>query len=224
MKKGTLSLILGLLLVAGALGLTGYNLWDDHRAEKTSTEALSVLAPQIAQDPIPASGRSVYTHEAVSEDRTGDIAPDEIEYPSYVLDPTRDMPVKEVDGRTYVGVLDIPSLGRSFPVQSEWSYSHLKATPCRYAGSVYLDTMVICAHNYAGHFSTIKNLRIGDTVTFTDIDGNVFNYRVLELITLRPNQHEDMVSGDDWDLTLFTCTVGGRSRIAVRCERVEEGI
>ena len=221
MKKGTISLILGLLLVVGALGLTGYNLWDDHRAKKTSTEALSVLTPQITSHPIPASGRSVYTHVAVSEESAGDIQPDEIEYPPYVLDPTRDMPTKEVDGRTYVGVLDIPALGKSFPVQSEWSYPNLKASPCRYAGSVYLDTMVICAHNYAGHFSTIKNLSIGDTVTFTDVDGNVFTYRVLELITLRPNQNKDMISGDDWDLTLFTCTVGGRSRIAVRFERVE---
>ena len=27
--------------------------------------------------------------------------------------------------------------------------------------------------------------------------------------------------GDDWDLTLFTCTTGGSARCAVRCTRVE---
>ena len=32
---------------------------------------------------------------------------------------------------------------------------------------------------------------------------------------------EDMELGI-WDLTLFTCTYGGRSRIAVRCDQIEE--
>ena len=31
-----------------------------------------------------------------------------------------------------------------------------------------------------------------------------------------PDSIEQMKQGD-WDLTLFTCTVGGRSRFAVRC-------
>ena len=26
---------------------------------------------------------------------------------------------------------------------------------------------------------------------------------------------------DDWDLTLFTCFIGGRTRCTVRCTRVE---
>ena len=34
--------------------------------------------------------------------------------------------------------------------------------------------------------------------------------------TLMPTAVEEMESGD-WDLTLFTCTVGGRTRVAVRC-------
>ena len=42
--------------------------------------------------------------------------------------------------------------------------------------------------------------------------------------TLQPTQIEEMVGkadGDDWDLTLFTCTTGGSARCAVRCTRVE---
>lgn len=32
---------------------------------------------------------------------------------------------------------------------------------------------------------------------------------------------EEMESGD-WDLSLFTCTLGGSYRVTVRCERTED--
>lgn len=44
----------------------------------------------------------------------------------------------------------------------------------------------------------------------------MFTYCVAEEEILQPAQTEQMVSGD-WDLTLFTCTVGGRSRVTIRC-------
>ena len=53
------------------------------------------------------------------------------------------------------------------------------------------------------------------------MDGNVFRYEVVELETLMPTAIEEMTSGD-WDLTLFTCTIGGGSRVTVRCELAEK--
>ena len=66
----------------------------------------------------------------------------------------------------------------------------------------------------------LNNLSQGDEITFTDMDGNLFRYEVAALEVLSPFAVEEMTTGD-WDLTLFTCTVGGQSRIAVRCESVE---
>ncbi len=62
----------------------------------------------------------------------------------------------------------------------------------------------------------LGKLSQGDEITFTDIDGKVFSYEVVSLETLSPYDVEDMTDGD-WDLTLFTCTVGGQSRVTVRC-------
>ena len=118
------------------------------------------------------------------------------------------------------GVLDIPALGLSFPIISEWSYDALQIAPCRYSGSAYLDNLVIAGHNYRSHFASLPQLQPGDTVTFTDMDGNVFSYAVSSLETLSPYAISDMTSGD-WALTLFTCTVGGQSRLAIRCDRTE---
>ena len=53
-------------------------------------------------------------------------------------------------------------------------------------------------------------------VTITDVDGHIFAYEVISLESLMPTAVEEMESGD-WDLTLFTCTVGGRTRVVVRC-------
>ena len=55
------------------------------------------------------------------------------------------------------------------------------------------------------------------------MDGNVFSYEVTLLEILQPNEADEMESGD-WDLTLFTCTVGGKSRVTVRCKRIGQDV
>lgn len=117
--------------------------------------------------------------------------------------------------------MSIPSLELDLPVISEWSYSRLKVAPCRYKGSAYLGDLIIAAHNYTSHFGMLKRLSEGDEITFTDMDGNTFRYEVVILETLEPTAMKEMESGG-WDLTLFTCTVGGAYRMTVRCEQVDD--
>ena len=130
-----------------------------------------------------------------------------------------EMPVKNIDGYDYIGILTLPSLELELPVMSEWDYTRLRINPCRYSGSVYLRNMVICAHNYNSHFGRLPDLSIGDELALTDMDGNVFRYRVAEMTTLQPMAVTEMTDSG-WDLTLFTCTVGGRTRVTVRCEQI----
>ena len=77
------------------------------------------------------------------------------------LDPTQVMTVTELNGWDYIGDLSIPSIGLELPVMSQWSYAGLKIAPGRYSGSTYADNMVVCAHNYAKHFSPVKRQAIG---------------------------------------------------------------
>lgn len=216
MKKGNAFIKTGLLLIAAALIFTGYNLWDSRRAGKASDDLMRQIGPMINTDPVPVHGRI-----AVSGENGWEYHPGEIEYPDYILNPNMDMPVVQIEGKEYIGIVSIPSIERTMTVCSSWSYKNLKKSACRYEGSAYLDNMVICAHNYNKHFGPLRHLRYNDTVTFTDIDGNVFNYKVVEIETLPPSGVEQMTSGD-WDLTLFTCTLDLTGRLAVRCERVEE--
>jgi sortase A len=135
-------------------------------------------------------------------------------------DPDTDMPQEQIDDQDYIGRLEIPTLDLELPIISEWSYKSLKIAPCRYSGSAYDGNFVILAHNYSSHFGRLMELSIGDEITFTDMDGNIFTYEVTEKEILQPEDVEEMESGD-WDLTLFTCTVGGKSRVTVRCEKKE---
>ena len=137
-----------------------------------------------------------------------------------MLNPELPMPEREIDGQSYIGVLDIPALGLSLPIISTWSYPGLQIAPCRYSGSAYLENLVIAGHNYRSHFASLPQLQPGDAVTFTDMDGTVFRYKVDSLETLSPYAISDMTSGG-WPLTLFTCTVGGQSRRAIRCDQAE---
>lgn len=126
----------------------------------------------------------------------------------------------EIDGYYYIGNLSIPALNLKLPVMADWSYPQLRIAPCRYYGSTKTDDLVIAAHNYSYHFGTIKNLAVGDKVYFMDMDGIVSAYEVIEIDTLSPTAVEEMTDAG-FDLTLFTCTYGGQSRVTVRCERTE---
>ena len=41
----------------------------------------------------------------------------------------------ELDGRSYLGLITIPTLELQLPVQNEWSYPNLKISPCRMQGN-----------------------------------------------------------------------------------------
>lgn len=140
--------------------------------------------------------------------------------PSTGSDENREMPVYEVDGKRYIGKIAVPSLGIELPVMEKWSYQNLKTAPCRYEGTAYRPGFVLCAHNYTRHFGRLKNLKKGDAVKFTAADGEVFDYSVEKVETLKPVAVSEMKS-DNWDLTLFTCTLNGRTRVTVRCVKAE---
>lgn len=209
--KGAIWIALGLLLIAAALFITGRNLWESRQAEESALEIIDHLDEIIPSLPTEGIDETIFT---------GETMPEEV-IPDYILNPNMEMPTETIDGNKYIGVLEIPSLELKLPVMSGWSYPKLKIAPCRYVGSAYTGDLVIAAHNYTAHFGQLKNLHIGEEITFTDVDGNVFLYEVLELETLMPTAIDEMTAGD-WDLTLFTCTIGGKSRVTVRCGLVEE--
>ncbi len=203
---GTALIVMGLMLLLCAGGLLTYNLLEERAAGESSQTVLEQIAPTVVDRKPPQY-----------EDLQGQLP--QIEIPNYILNPQMDLPETEYEGRRYVGVINIPALEVELPVLKGWSRSGAKIAPCRYEGTPYLDNLVICAHNYTSHFGRLNTLKTGDLVYFTDMDGNLFTYRVEAFEILQPHQVEEMRSGG-WDLSLFTCTLGGQTRFTVRCEKI----
>lgn len=157
--------------------------------------------------------------QAVAVETAQTAPPEEVEISP--PDPARPMPTVEADGNLYIGTLGIPGLGLELPVLSEWSDTLLKTAPCRYAGSAYLDNMVIAGHNYRRHFGGLHSLQVGDSVFFTDAEGLRLSYTVGLVEKLSSTAVGEMIT-DKWDMTLFPCTASGLERVAIRCRRIKE--
>lgn len=208
-KLGEVFMALGALMLAAAVALLAYNRWDDWRAGQSVATVQEALEQAIETAATPAPYNTITTTAATTGDEEEII--------------NTEMATVEVDGYEYIGTLSIPSYGLELPVMAAWSYAGLKLAPGRYTGSVWTDDLIICGHNYERHFGNLKYLEPGDAITFTDVEGNVFTYQVEEVVILQPTDVEEMVSQESgqWDLTLFTCTIGGQTRVTVRCSRVE---
>lgn len=130
--------------------------------------------------------------------------------------------VKQFDGKPYIGIIAIPSLGIELPVMNEWNYENLKIAPCRYYGSLEENNIIIAAHNYSSFFQGLDKLNSGDKITFYDFDGKIHKYEVCETDLIGGYSPELMTANQEqWDLTLFTCNWSGRSRVTVRATIIE---
>ena len=193
-KAGIFLTAAGAVLLCFALLLLGKNKAEDRLAGRQAEKALSALET------------SMVSPEAQSR-------PEAAPAP---LSP--ELPVKMLDGFEYVGTLELPSLDLKLPVMSEWDYDKLKLAPCRQFGSSRTDDLVIAAHNYQSHFGRLKELLPGEPVLFTDMEGIVSRYSVERTETLEPDALGTVLNSG-CELVLYTCTPGGRERVAAFCRR-----
>lgn len=131
-------------------------------------------------------------------------------------------PVEEIT-YDYAGVIAIPNLSLELPVIDQWSYARLKVAPCRQSGAAADGDLVIAAHNYKSHFGYLDRLEPGASVIFTDMEGTVYRYAVEEIRQLAPEDAEDVSSvfSSEYPLVLYTCTPGGKARVAIFCRWAE---
>lgn len=190
---GVLCILLGVCCLIASLGFVVYN-----NIEEKKAKSASVLMVQSI-------------HEKVNENIDKNIV-EEISY---------EMKTEEVDGYECIGILAIPALEVELPVLTDWNYTKLKVAPCHYYGTYYEPNFVIAAHNYQAHFGRLSQLQQKDMITFTDVSGNVYCYEVMLIETLQSTATLEMITSG-FDLSLYTCTPGGGSRVTVRCNLVEE--
>lgn len=200
-SPGILCIVIGCVLLLAALGLYGYNRYEDAQAGAEAQVVVQDLEQKLEQ--------------TVSRAESTETSSDSEE----MLSP--ELPVVMLDGYDYIGVISIPAIDIKLPVMSNWSYPKLKISPCREFGSSRTDDLVIAAHNYESHFGKLGSVSVGDNVIFTDMDGVENHYIVQKTDILQPTD-VDAVEHSGYDLVLYTCTYGGKTRITVFCDRITE--
>ena len=206
-KFGIFFMILGAVLVLGALGLFFYNTREEQNAELFSYEMVTALKEEVIQ---------------IQETAEASESPEILDNTPVELLTEEDLVMKEtvIKGHAYIGYLSIPDLNLDLPVMSQWSNQKLQISPCRYTGTLRGRDLVLMAHSYASHFGFISSLSVGAQVFFTDMDGVVWTYEIAAMDILGAYDVEEMVAGD-YDLTLFTCTKDRQHRVTVRCNMVK---
>lgn len=209
-KAGIVFVTLGAVLIVSALLLFLYNRQE---ADVAGQEAESLMADleswmlKAQTEPMQDATTGESTEPTATEETEPALAPE--------------MPVVRINGYATVGYVEIPALELKLPVLAEWNYDRLQIAPCRQYGSARTDDLVIAAHNYRTHFGRLKELSEGDTVLFTDMDGIVNTYAIAKIDTIDPYDVESVLNSE-FDLVLYTCTVGGKTRVTVFCDRAEE--
>ena len=204
-KAFTAVMIIGFILVIGAAGLACYNVITDAHAGRVRDGLLDQVAERMPDQPVITPAGEEGIEEPASSAATTD--------PRAV----GELPVEIIDGKGYLGAMSIPALNLELPVQAEYSMDNLRVSPAVFYGAPQTEDFVICAHNYRTHFGSLRNLKEGDQVMFKAMNGVVFPYEVVATEIVSPFAVADVTSGE-WDLTLFTCTLGGQTRLVIRCD------
>lgn len=208
-RAGFVFVILGAVLLAAALLLFLHNQDEDRQAGESADAAMEAIRQVIGE-----GGPQMLdlSEEETTPDETGETEEGSTE-------PTA-LTAVEIDGNRYIGYLSIPAYDLELPILETWSEAGLRVAPCLQYGSPLTDDAVIAGHNYDKHFLTLHKVQPGDYLTFTDMTGYTIEYGVVETKIIDPRNVSEAVDSG-YDLTLYTCTIGGQSRVLVCCNRLE---
>lgn len=195
-KKSVLFVMLGACFLSASIGLLMRNLATERTAE-TAAQAQRLEIEEIIQENVKSEEKTEENEPSLAEEMSSENAG---------------------TATDALGLLCLPTLNKTLPVQASWSKTLLKTAPCCYFGNLS-DGIIIAGHNYRAHFGDLSHLTAGDRVSLTAMDGTIYEYEVAVTETLAGTDIEGMLT-PDWALTLFTCTTDGEARIAVRCERL----
>ena len=126
--KGKHFIISGAVLLLVALSLILYNVYEDRKSGKYAETVLAELKIDISE-------AAAATSENIEEGITETVEDIFSKYEEEPTEPVDEVPeTVEIDGESYIGILQIPTLGIELPVMAEWSYPNMKKSPCRYVG------------------------------------------------------------------------------------------
>ena len=182
-------IIIGVCLLAAAIALLFAWQWNIHSSEQKAKEYVNVIRELIPEP-----------QGAVPEERRDNT-----------------MSTLSIDEIDFVGILELPRFESALPVCAEWG--NPAKCPCRFSGSVYDQTMQIGGTSQKGQYGFYRDISVGDSVFFTDMEGNRFSYTVTD-IRYEKNADQSTLQRKDASLTLFVKNVYAFEYVIIYCDVV----
>ena len=127
------------------------------------------------------------------------------------------MSVLSISKTDFIGILEMPRYESALPVCADWG--RITQYPCRFNGSIYDRTMQIGATSQKGQYDFYREISVGDSVIFTDVEGNRYTYTVTNL---QYASHADQTTLNDKEsaLTVFIKNVYDFEYLIVSCDGI----
>jgi sortase A len=190
-KKGfvirKICIIVGVCLLVGAIVMLSLWRWNINHSEKQARYYVKTLQELIPE-----------TQNAVPEERRDNT-----------------MSVLSVDGTDFVGIVELPRFKSTLPVCADWGKTF--KYPCRFSGSIYDGTMQVGATTQKGQYDFYRELSMGDTVIYTDAEGNRYTFSITSLV-YEKHIDQDVLQQKDAALTLFIKNIYSFEYLIVFCD------
>lgn len=132
-------------------------------------------------------------------------------------------------GDTYSidAVLNIPSLEINYPIIDKTTNELLKISLTKFWGGNPNEegNYVIVGHNYRNKkmFGKLSEIKIGDKVELTDLEGKTISYEVYDRYVVSPDDTActSQNTKGNKEITLITCTNYGTQRLVVKAREVK---
>lgn len=127
---------------------------------------------------------------------------------------------------TYESILTIPTLGIKYPVLSDTSEDLLKISLNKFWGGSpnAVGNYCVVGHNYKSGkmFGKLSQIQTGDKVYLQDMSGQKLAYQVYDRYVVYPEDVActSQITNGLKEMTLITCTNGGKQRLVVKCREV----
>lgn len=213
----TIFLIVGIVIIIGAIGVTGFIISRNGNEKQEATKTAENLQEEVTN--------KNSDNEVNVDTNTGLIEVEEnVLIDSNTINSTNSnntTSMKLYKGFPMVGTIEIPAINLEYPVLESASKSAIDVSVAIYDGPGLneVGNTTIVGHNYRDgrFFSNNKKLVEGDKVYITDLRGNKVEYVIYRAYTTTPEDstYLDRDTEGKREISLITCTDDTQSRLII---------